>query len=494
MPCDALKLILVHLSIPCMKFLLQYLFLLIFPVALFGQNPGSPEQELSKYIQIRSVSGSEKKAGQYLERLCESKGLFIKRYSESDSTYNFCASLFPLESGKPNIVFLNHIDVVGIDDDNEWKYPPYEGKIVDDTIWGRGTLDMKGLAIMQLFAIEKIKKEFLKDEAEKLPYNVSLLCLSGEETGGRNGAALVIDNYLQTLNPAVVLGEGGTGIKGVVPGKPEQMLFFVSVAEKKSLWIQLETKLRGHGHGSMPSNKSANKVMLHTLSKLESSEPAIKFDKTTKHMFRKFGEITGGYKGYVLKHISWLVFKPIRRKILSQNEMLMAMVTNTFTLTKIYNPPGAVNQISGQSMAYYDCRLLPRFNEKPITIKRLMHVLDPRVKLQVIDESPEAMPTKPDKYYDKIEEALKSVNPGAEAIPILFLASSDNSYFRAKGIPTYGLIPAELNQELLETVHGANERIPVKALYKGIDFYSAFLKSVNTGTFLKREAKQVQRD
>ncbi|MCW3078070.1 MAG: peptidase m20, partial [Bacteroidetes bacterium] len=185
-----------------------------------------------------------------------------------------------------------------------------------------------------------------------------------------------------------------------------------------------------------------------------------------------------GIKGFVLSHIYWTIFKPFRKKILSANELLLPMVQNTFQLTSIRNPPGALNQISAAASAYFDCRLLPRFNEKPFTLKRLMRVLDPRITLTVLDESPEAEPTKPDKFFDYFSTAIKSNFHGAEVIPFLFLASSDNSYFRNKNIPTYGIMPLRLNAELMQTVHGSNERIPLSGLKDGIETYYRFLKEV----------------
>ncbi|MGZ4098208.1 MAG: M20 family metallopeptidase [Bacteroidia bacterium] len=430
---------------------------------------------LSEYIQIPSVSGDEAKAAKYLEKICSEKGLNIHVFSSSDSSYNFSASIFPLTDNKPNIVFLNHIDVVPVDDKKDWRYPPFSGKIVNDTLWGRGTLDMKGIAIMQLMAVLKLKED---SAIKKLKYNVTILGVSGEETGGKNGAKIICDNYLDDLKPAVVFGEGGVALKNVIPGNSSQKVFFVSVAEKQSVWIKLEAKIRSHAHASMPSDKSANRLILRAIDKIESNDPKIKFDKTTRRSFRKLGKLVPGFKGFVLGHIYWAIFKPIRKRVLSENELLLPMVQNTFQLTSIYNPPGALNQISGLSAAYFDCRLLPRINEKPFTLKRMMRVLDPRIKLTVLDESPEAEPTKPDKFYNYFSAAIKSVEPNAAIIPFLFLASSDNSYFRNKKIPTYGIMPLELNAELMQTVHGSNERIPLTGLEHGIETYYRFLKEV----------------
>ncbi len=443
----------------------------------FGCGKAQEAAELlSALIKIPSVSGKEKPALIFLEAICKLKGLNIKTFSNSDSTYNFSASILPLSDNKPNIVFLNHLDVVAVDDIKDWRKPPYSGIIENDTLWGRGAIDMKGMAIVQLMAILKLKENI---DLNKLKYNVTLLCVSGEETGGTNGAKIVCDNYLKELNPAVVFGEGGAGLQNVIPGNNKQKVFFVSLAEKKSLWIKIEAKIRPHGHASVPSGKSANKIILRAINKVENNDSKIKFDQTTKTAFKKLGKLVPGFKGFILGHVNWWIFRPFRRKVLTANELFLPMVQNTFQLTSIQNPPGALNQIPGISAAFFDCRLLPRFNEKPFTIKRLMRVLDPRIKLTVLEESPEAEPTKPDKFFDHINDAIKLTYPGAEVIPFLFLASSDNSYFRNKNIPTYGIMPFELNADLMQTVHGCNERIPLTALKNGINTYYTFLTQVH---------------
>lgn len=426
---------------------------------------------LSKLISFKSTSGHEKEAMLYLKSICEKHNLVVKIFSDSDSSYNFCASIFPLSTKKPNIVLLNHIDVVEANS-TEWLHHPFEGKIINDTIWGRGALDMKGMAVMQLFAMLQLNKD-------SLTHNITLLCVSGEESGGKNGAKIICDNFSQELNPVLVLGEGGAGLKGAVPGNKDKTVFFVSTAEKRSLWIKLEAKVKSHGHAAIPANKSANKLILKAIEKIENHKPKIKFDKTTKTTFKQLGRLIPGYKGFILSHVNWFIFKPLRYKVLSQNELLLPMVQNTFQLTRIGNPQGSINQIPSISEAYFDARLLPRFGEKPFAIKRLMRSIDPRIKLSIIDESPEAEPSKMNGYYYKLKNSIETNYPNSSVIPFLFLASSDNSYFRNKGITTFGVMPIIMNEELLNSVHATNERISINQLNKGTNVYLNFLKNLN---------------
>ncbi len=424
---------------------------------------------LQNYIKLKSVSGNEKKAGSYLKSVATDLGFYITVFDDVDSSYNFCASILPLSLDKKAIILQNHIDVVPAENDSTWAFPPFDATIKNDTIYGRGVIDVKGLAIMQLFALDKLKQQA---DVSKLKNNFVVLCMSGEETGGINGAAKMIkDSVLKRLNPLVVFGEGGGGINNVLPGKPSTLCFFVSNAEKKSMWLRLDATVKSHGHGSVPSSKTANKLLLKAIQKIENSESRIYIDKSTEVTFHKIGNEIGGFKGFILSHLNWWIFKPIRKKALNDNLALKSLVTNSYQLTRIQNPKGAVNQVSQTATAYYDCRLLPNKNEKPLLMKLLFRIVDPRIKITVLDESAEAEPSELKTDYLNIEKAIKKNYPNAVVMPVLFPATTDNSYFRNAGINSYGFLPFCLNEEMMESVHSSNEKLPVSAITNGIKLY-----------------------
>ena len=57
----------------------------------------------------------------------------------------------------------------------------------------------------------------------------------------------------------------------------------------------------------------------------------------------------------------------------------------------------------------------------------------------------------------------------------MFPGSTDNNYYRSKGIPVYGIIPCIFSTTLLETVHNFNERIAVSDLLKGVQVFTTFI-------------------
>lgn len=52
---------------------------------------------------------------------------------------------------------LTHLDVVP--EGSDWEYPPYEGRIVDGRMYGRGTTDDKGPTIAAFYAMKALKDE-----------------------------------------------------------------------------------------------------------------------------------------------------------------------------------------------------------------------------------------------------------------------------------------------------------------------------------------------
>jgi len=58
---------------------------------------------------------------------------------------------------------------------------------------------------------------------------------------------------------------------------------------------------------------------------------------------------------------------------------------------------------------------------------------------------------------------------GAAIVPAFISGFTDSRYFRARGIPAYGLMPFALDGDDLRTIHGPDERIPIAELDRGVE-------------------------
>lgn len=458
--------------------MLQLKFKLIFYLFVLGnfssglaQKYPSPELFLSQLIQIESYSGCEVEAARDVMEWGIHNGFYVTDFNMSGDSRNVLVSLYPLSLGKPNIIFSSHLDVLSANNLEEWKQNPFGGEIINDTIWGRGAIDCKGLAVMQLYGM-KLFKDSLKDK--ELPFNISFLGLAEEETSSKNGAEFISENFLDSLNARVIFGEGGAGLTKVLKSNPDAPIFGISVADKSSLWLKLTAEGGGFGHGAIPTDLYANKRLIKGLIRLLDEKKSVKFNPLVMQMFRELGDLETGLRKFVLKRINWSIFWPFVKSNFAEDQPFNVIMDNTFSITNIQSSATVANEMSQKATAILDCRLLPGTDVEKF-IKEMKRTLGNRISIEILLEGPRAVASESTIFLEMMSESIRTVHPNSHTISILFPASTDNNYFRRKGIPVYGIIPSVLDTELFETVHSSNERIGVNNLYKGIAVYHAFL-------------------
>ncbi|UWG96204.1 Sapep family Mn(2+)-dependent dipeptidase [Dehalobacter sp. DCM] len=115
-------------------------------------NKDTMLQSLQKLIQIPSVTGRQKDVLYALNTFLEwgrEMGFDVKNYDDLGGIIEFG------EGNKKTIGIIVHLDVVP--EGTGWNYPPFEGKIQDGKIYGRGAIDDKGPAISALYALKAVK-------------------------------------------------------------------------------------------------------------------------------------------------------------------------------------------------------------------------------------------------------------------------------------------------------------------------------------------------
>jgi acetylornithine deacetylase/succinyl-diaminopimelate desuccinylase-like protein len=393
-------------------------------------------------------------------------GLHVEILTDKKDSFNFAASLYPLHLNKPNIILLNHIDVVPAENPEKFKYPPFSGTIAEGQVWGRGAIDNKGMGVMQLLALDHFVERAFRED---LPFNVTMISVSGEETGGYTGAKVVSEQFKQKLNGVVLFGEGGTGIPKLITNNQKKRVFTVSTTFKRSLWLKLTLKMNTSGHGSVPPSKYAVQEKIRALYKIVRWNRKVMFSKTTRLMFREIGRLEGGFKGLVLRNLG--LFRPLAISAMRKNDIIYSLITNTITITGVNTPLGAPNIIPQEISVILDCRLLPEVETNDF-LNEIIKVLDNKdVKIEIIQEDKMAKPSEIGHYYKKMEKALKAVFQGCDVIPILMPASNDNNYFSSLGMPAYGILPVFMTMDHIESIHNINERIPIESLEQGKRVY-----------------------
>lgn len=155
---------------------------------------------LRDLIKIKSVNGNEKEVAEYLSKLLKKYGITSTIVDYSSNRFNLVAQISQGASNK-TIGLSGHMDVVDPGDESLWTYPPFEGTIVNNRIYGRGTTDMKsGLAAMVIAMIELKEKQVI--------YNgqIKLLATIGEEVGELGSKQLTELGYVDDLT-GLIIGE-----------------------------------------------------------------------------------------------------------------------------------------------------------------------------------------------------------------------------------------------------------------------------------------------
>jgi succinyl-diaminopimelate desuccinylase len=116
-------------------------------------------QELIRIPSVRSQKegSNEEKVAFFLSHLLEEMGLDVVVEEVEPGSPNVIAVLQG-ESDGPCLMFECHTDVVTEGDASEWKYGPYEGRLVGNRIYGRGACDTKGNLAAAIKAVQAISQ------------------------------------------------------------------------------------------------------------------------------------------------------------------------------------------------------------------------------------------------------------------------------------------------------------------------------------------------
>ncbi len=409
--------------------------------------------KLREYIRLDTSNppGNEIIAANYFKGILEKEGIECEVAESEAGRGHLIARLKGDESEAP-LIILNHTDVVPVERD-KWEVDPFGGVIKDSYIWGRGTLDMKGMGILELMVILILKRNGLP-----LRRDVIFLATGDEETGGMKGAKWMLERYPTLKEAALVLNEGGTG---VITEDGELEHYEVNTGEKIIYQIELTATGRP-GHGSIPNSDNANVKLVRALKRVAEWTPPFEVIPTVREYFIRLADKQDSELADLFRNIDRTITDPEALTKITANSIYEGMLRNTINIT-ILNAGSKTNVIPSTSIAELDVRLLPGASKEEFHQQLVEVIADGDIKVEAIKQSAttDASPLDSELYL-AIEEVLREADPGAIVTPAISTGASDSRFFRALGIPSYGFIPFKLTWEELKLAHGHNERISIE--------------------------------
>jgi acetylornithine deacetylase/succinyl-diaminopimelate desuccinylase-like protein len=431
------------------------IILLLAPRAVLAQAPDwkAVESEALKtlqgYVRINTSNppGDVTKAADFLQDLLKREGIDVKRYESGPGRSILLARLKGDGTGGKPILLESHMDVVPTDP-SRWNKDPFGAELSDGKVWGRGTIDMKGIGTTYLYAFLQLHRQKVR-----LTRDVLLMFVPDEEIGGDLGAKWMRTNHYDELDPEYVIDEGGFGSRDMfTPGK---LVFGISVAEKRIMWLRLRAEGVA-GHGSQPHDKNPNEHLMAALGRLFATPPPAAPFPVVDTMKQRIGAP------------------------LTENKFNNAIQKSTISLTSLRSgvgdPPRA-NVIPSVAEATIDCRVLPGVSKEDWLAEVERRLGDPTITIEIINAGEDPFVSPQDSpLYRALESAVKRRHPGAIVTPMTVPYGTDGNGFRPQGVKVYGIFPAIVPAASILSMHGDAEFIPADALGPAIQILFEALK------------------
>ena len=291
------------------------------------------------------------------------------------------------------------------------------------------------------------------------------------------GAGWFKKNHPELVKDAEFLLNEGMGV--AADDNREPVYWGVDVAEKSVLWLRLTAKGNA-GHASMPLPNSAPNRLVRALDRLIDAPAHLTVLPMVQKYFTEIAALEPAEMQPIYRDLQSASHDPHSVEMILNDKQKASMLRNTVSLTVI-KAGYKTNVIPAEATAELDCRLLP--NVKPddfiSEIKKTLN--DSTIDVSRISWD-EAMPSSENsELFDAIKKVAATESPVVPVVPMVVGWFTDSHWFRELGITSYGFMAIEMDGEHLSTVHGKNERIPLKALSNGVRRMHKLLLTLGSG-------------
>ncbi len=415
-------------------------------------------RKLSAYVAVKTTNppGNEILAAEWYAKIFRAEGVPFEIGESAPGRASIVARLKGAGS-EPGLILLNHMDVVPVSR-AYWTVDPFAGLVKDGYLWGRGSIDMKSIGILQLLT-------FLELHRLRVPLrrDVIFLGTADEEAGGNFGAGWVVKNRPRWIAGAGYMMTEGAGSLADDSGKP--IYFGVGPTEKTPAWLRLVAIGRS-GHGSVPIPDSAPNRLVTALERLRQYRPPLELTPPIAAMFRTHAPYEPEPWRSRFSNLEAFLAQPDARDLLEKRPDVLARLENTISITSLQGS-NKTNVIPPEASAEIDCRLLPGWTIDRWVAQIQSVINDPSIRVEVILNFPPAVSSTDTPLFAAIQNAVHELQPGAGVVQTVDAGFTDSHFFREKGIVSYGFEPFAVTREDDERVHGDNERIPVKNYTEG---------------------------
>ena len=356
---------------------------------------------------------------------------------------------------------MGHLDVVGVDK-TKWSVDPFGAVIQGNYLYGRGSIDDKGMVICELATMVELKRS-----NARLNRDVIFLAEPDEEAGGTSGMKIVVEKYWDKIAAGFALNEGG-----YVTSKNGKVQYIgVQATEKVSNSVDVIAKGTS-GHGSVPRPDNPVSHLAAAIAKIGTYETPVQFNSVTRGYFAGIAPVEDDETGKWMRALETPDRGEHAAKWISSaspiwNSMMRDTIAPTMLQAGVRN-----NVVPSEARGEINIRLLPGNMLDPLLAKLTQLVNDPQIRFEVEPGKGEPAPSSSltsDLYKTITQTAGKQV-PGVRLVRFMSTGATDSMPLRLRNVQAYGLLPFALSDEDILRMHADDERIPVDSFRKGVDF------------------------
>jgi len=412
---------------------------------------------LGDYIRINTTNppGGEEAGAVFLRDVLRGEGIDSTFYDAGGGRVSMSARIpATIHRGNKPLVLLSHIDVVPVEPEH-WKIDPFSGAVVENVVWGRGALDMKGMGIMELFAMVLAKRHRIP-----LDRDLVFVAVADEEEGGIYGVHHLAEKHPEILESSYVFNEGAYGLCEFM-GR-EAKIVGIAPSEKSPAWLRFKSKGMP-GQASVPHSKNSLVKLVKALARVEAAERKVVLTPAVEAMLRTLAQ-----KGYLPEDLDPRDEGTLAM-LTSVDAHLSAITHDTVSITSVHAGQ-KINVIPAGAEATVDCRLLPTTDPLEFVAEVRRVVDDPEVEVEIVYQHDSGMSSMDTPVVSIAAQVVREkLGDDAFLMPQLSPGFTDSHAYRAAGGQAYGFTPALLTREELATIHGHNERISVANLRLGTE-------------------------
>lgn len=443
------------------------------PIAHAQTNPQAEAQALEmlkRGIAFRTVAGDGNQTPEYAAYLRDQlvAGGFpasdIRVEKLGDTAYLVVRYRGTGKSGKP-ILISGHMDVVEAKP-ADWTRDPFTPVIENGYIWGRGASDMKYDMSTMVATLIQLRREGFKPGRDIL-----LLASGDEETSMKTTQALAAQYH----DAELLLNIDGGG--GELDENGKAVSFGLQGAEKTYADYELTFTNPG-GHSSAPGKTNAIYSLARALEKIAAYQFPGQINEITRASFEAS-----------LANVSAPMADATRRFLADPNDaQALATLrshpgligqTGTTCVATMVQAGHAANALPQRATATVNCRIFPGTRTDAVQATLAKVVDDPALQIKELDTgtvASDASPLRPD-LMKLVTRLIHARFPGVPVVPVMAAGATDSMWFRARGVPSYGVSPVFMKGSDSFS-HGLNERTPLSEIAPSIVYYRAMLKEL----------------